>query len=178
MVRAARLPSSFVKHRGTGFAKQQVLSPAGGRRLHDVSKPGASTVLGPHDSDDGLWVRALLPGAQAVAVMHSGSGWPLAELDRQGGSDLFAGLVPASEARLGYLFQVDWGTHSSLLDDPYRFSFVLGEADVWLLAEGTHLRPFEQLGAHLREIDGVRGVAFAVWAPNARRVSVVADFNQ
>ena len=83
-------------------------------------------VLGPHDSDDGLWVRALLPGAQAVAVMHSGSGWPLAELDRQGGSDLFAGLVPASQARLGYLFQVDWGTHSSLLDDPDRFSFVLG----------------------------------------------------
>jgi 1,4-alpha-glucan branching enzyme len=135
-------------------------------------------VLGPHESNEGLWVRALLPGAKAVAVMHSGSGWPLAELDRQDGSDLFAGLVPASEARLGYRFKVDWGTHSSLLDDPYRFSFVLGETDVWLLAEGTHLRPFEQLGAHLREIDGVRGVAFAVWAPNARRVSVVGDFNQ
>ena len=60
-------------------------------------------VLGPHDSDDGLWVRALLPGAQAVAVMHSGSGWPLAELDRQGGSDLFAGpqvLPPAGGRRL------------------------------------------------------------------------------
>jgi len=135
-------------------------------------------VLGPHETDEGLHVRALLPGAKSVTVMQSGSGWPLAELDRQGGSDLFGGLVPASEARLGYHFHVDWGTHTSLLDDPYRFPLVLGATDVWLLAEGTHLRPFEQLGAHLREIDGVRGCAFAVWAPNARRVSVVGDFNQ
>jgi len=135
-------------------------------------------VLGPHQTDEGLRVRAVLPGAKSVTVMQSESGWPLAELDRQGGSELFAGLVPASEARLGYRFHVNWGTHSSLLEDPYRFPPVLGETDVWLLAEGTHLRPFEQLGAHLREMDGVRGVAFAVWAPNARRVSVVGDFNQ
>lgn len=135
-------------------------------------------VLGPHQTDEGLEIRALLPGAKFVTVMQSGSGWPLAELVRQGGSDLFAGLVPASEARLGYRFHIDWGGHTSLLEDPYRFPPVLGETDVWLLAEGTHLRPFEQLGAHLREMDGVRGVAFAVWAPNARRVSVVGDFNQ
>ena len=135
-------------------------------------------VLGPHQTDEGLKVRALLPGARAVTVVQSQSGWPLAELDRRGRSDLFSGLVPASEARLGYRFNVDWGTHSSLLEDPYRFPPVLAETDVWLLAEGTHLRPFEQLGAHLREIDGVRGVSFAVWAPNARRVSVVGDFNQ
>ncbi len=134
-------------------------------------------VLGPHRTDEGLWVRALLPGARSVAVLHSGSGWPLARLDRQGDSDLFAALVPASEARLGYHFEVDWGSHGSQLQDPYRFPPVLGATDVWLLAEGTHLRPFEQLGAHLREMDGVRGVAFAVWAPNARRVSVVGNFN-
>jgi 1,4-alpha-glucan branching enzyme len=62
-------------------------------------------------------------------------------------------------------------------DDPYRFPTVLGEMDVWLLAEGSHLRPFERLGAHLCEIDGVAGTAFAVWAPDAQRVSVVGDFN-
>ncbi|MBO9515511.1 MAG: 1,4-alpha-glucan branching protein GlgB [Variovorax sp.] len=135
-------------------------------------------VLGPHETDEGLRVRALLPGAKSVTVMQSGSGWPLAQLDRKPGSDLFAGLVPASQARLGYHFHVDWGSHSSLIDDPYRFPMVLGATDAWLLAEGTHLRPYEPLGAHLREIDGVRGVAFAVWAPNARRVSVVGDFNQ
>jgi 1,4-alpha-glucan branching enzyme len=135
-------------------------------------------VLGPYQDEDGLWVRALLPGARSVAVVQGSSGWLLAELQRQGASDVFAALVPAAEARLGYLLQVDWGTHSSQLEDPYRFPPVLGATDVWLLAEGTHLRPFERLGAHLAEIDGVRGVAFAVWAPNARRVSVVGDFNQ
>ncbi|MDM0039605.1 1,4-alpha-glucan branching protein GlgB [Variovorax sp. J22G21] len=135
------------------------------------------SVLGPHETADGLEVRVLLPGAQAVAVMHGGSGWPLAILERVPGTDLFAGLVPEKPARLGYRLRVDWEHHSSEIDDPYRFPPVLGEMDVWLLAEGTHLRPFEQLGAHLREIDHVRGVAFAVWAPNARRVSVVGNFN-
>jgi hypothetical protein len=134
-------------------------------------------VLGPHETARGLVVRALLPGAQGVTVLHARSGWPLATLERHEGSDLFAGLVPAAQARMGYAFQVDWGSHVSRIDDPYRFPFVLGDTDIWLLAEGTHLRPWERLGAHLREMDGVKGVAFAVWAPNARRVSVVGDFN-
>ncbi|MES2530964.1 MAG: 1,4-alpha-glucan branching protein GlgB [Pseudomonadota bacterium] len=133
--------------------------------------------LGPHRTSEGLWVRALLPGARQVAVVHAGSGDPLALLTRQGDSDLFAGLVPAAPARLGYRLNVRWEKHSSELEDPYRFPPVLGDTDVWLLAEGTHLRPWERLGAHLREFEGVRGVAFAVWAPNARRVSVVGDFN-
>ena len=135
-------------------------------------------VLGPHRTPEGLRVRALLPGAHEVAVVHAGSGDPLALLTRQGDSDVFAGLVPAAPATLGYRFHVRWAHHSAELEDPYRFPPVLGETDLWLLAEGTHLRPWERLGAHLREIDGVRGVAFAVWAPNARRVSVVGDFNQ
>lgn len=134
-------------------------------------------VLGPHQTAGGLEVRVLLPGASAVAVMHAGSGWPLATLERAPGTDFFSGLVPAQPARLGYRLRVDWAQHISEIEDPYRFPPVLGEMDVWLLAEGTHLRPFEQLGAHLREIDGVKGVAFAVWAPNARRVSVVGPFN-
>ena len=136
------------------------------------------SVLGPHMSSEGFCIRALLPGARSVAVVHARSGDALAVLARHGYSDVFAALVPAAPARLGYLLQVDWGSHTSELEDPYRFGPVLGDTDVWLLAEGTHLRPFEQLGAHLREIDGVRGVAFAVWAPNAKRVSVVGDFNQ
>ena len=134
-------------------------------------------VLGPHESSEGLWVRALLPGAREVGVMHAASGDALAVLERQGDSDLFAALVPAAPARLGYRLHVHWGTHASVLEDPYRFGYVLGDTDVWLLAEGTHLRPYERLGAHLREMGGVKGVAFAVWAPNARRVSVVGDFN-
>ncbi|MFN3545826.1 MAG: histidine kinase, partial [Thiobacillus sp.] len=80
--------------------------------------------------------------------------------------------------RLGERLQVQWESGlSSVLDDPYRFPLVLGEMDVWLLGEGTHLRPFEVLGAHPGAMLGVDGTRFAVWAPNASRVSVVGDFN-
>jgi len=154
------------------------LLPADIQALMRAEHGDPFAVLGPHETADGLEVRALMPGARQVAVVHSRTGWPLSILARHEGSDLFSGLVPAAEARMGYSFQVDWESgHASRLEDPYRFPFVLGETDVWLLAEGTHLRPWERLGAHLREIDGVKGVAFAVWAPNARRVSVVGDFN-
>jgi 1,4-alpha-glucan branching enzyme len=65
----------------------------------------------------------------------------------------------------------------SLIEDPYRFGKVLGDMDVWLLGEGSHLRPYEILGATPRTLEGVAGTSFAVWAPNASRVSVVGDFN-
>ncbi|MDQ7956032.1 MAG: 1,4-alpha-glucan branching protein GlgB [Pseudomonadota bacterium] len=135
-------------------------------------------VLGPHDTPEGLCIRAFLPGARSVGVVHAASGDPLAVLQRQGDSDLFAALVPAAPARMGYRLRVQWAHQVQLLDDPYRFPPVLGETDVWLLAEGTHLRPWERLGAHLLNWQGAKGVAFAVWAPHAQRVSVVGEFNQ
>jgi 1,4-alpha-glucan branching enzyme len=61
--------------------------------------------------------------------------------------------------------------------DPSRFASTLGDLDLHLLGEGTHLRAYEKLGAHPRVLDGVAGASFAVWAPNARSVSVVGDFN-
>ena len=136
------------------------------------------SVLGPHDTPEGLCIRAYLPGARSVGVVHAASGDPLAVLQRQGDSDLFAALVPAAPARMGYRLRVQWDHQVQLLDDPYRFPPVLGETDVWLLAEGTHVRPWERLGAHLLHWQGAKGVAFAVWAPHARRVSVVGEFNQ
>ena len=63
------------------------------------------------------------------------------------------------------------------VDDPYRFPPVLGDMDIWLMGEGTHLRPFEVLGAQQRTLLGVAGTSFAVWAPNASAVSVIGDFN-
>ncbi len=129
-------------------------------------------VLGPH-AEDGAWiVRALLPGAVSVEIVQGTT--ILAGLARQGDSDVFAGSVPGP---VQYQLRVDWGTHQQTIDDPYRFAPVLGELDLWLLAEGTHYRPYEKLGAHLLEHDGVHGVNFAVWAPNAQRVSVVGNFN-
>ena len=88
---------------------------------------------------------------------------------------LFEGTTAASGH---YQLRVRWHDGSeTLIEDPYRFGTVLGEMDVWLLSEGSHLRPYEILGATPRSMDGVAGTAFAVWAPNATRVSVVGDFN-
>jgi 1,4-alpha-glucan branching enzyme len=89
------------------------------------------------------------------------------------------GVFELSAEGLGeYRLRATWpdGQHTDF-DDPYRFGPLLGEMDAWLLAEGTHLRPFEVLGAHSRTMGGVAGTGFAVWAPNAARASVVGDFN-
>jgi len=135
-------------------------------------------VLGPHRAADGqAWVRAFLPGASAVAVVGTG-GQPLGELLLRHGDGVWEGPVALAEGNRAYRLQVAWaGGPVQVLDDPYRFGAVLGELDAWLLAEGTHLRPFEVLGATPRVHEGVTGTGFAVWAPNARRVSVVGDFN-
>jgi len=133
-------------------------------------------VLGMRPEDGAHVVRTLLPGAVHVDVMQGAD--ILASLSRQGDSDVFAALVPGLKQPVPYTLRVDWGSHQQEIDDPYRFAPVLGATDLWLLAEGTHYRPYEKLGAHLLEHEGVHGVNFAVWAPNARRVSVVGSFNQ
>jgi 1,4-alpha-glucan branching enzyme len=132
-------------------------------------------VLGPHaDAGGECRVRAVLPGAEAVHLLQSGAAAaPLARLHTDG---LFEGVLPAPG---DYRLQVLWSDgRAEVLEDAYRFGPVLGEIDAWLLAEGTHLRPFEVLGAHPRRHQDVDGTAFAVWAPNASRVSVVGDFNR
>jgi 1,4-alpha-glucan branching enzyme len=130
-------------------------------------------VLGPHPGPDGSpWVRAYLPGAASALVVAGARAWPLKLRD---GAGLWEGPVGAPGL---YQLRVRWQDGSeSLIEDPYRFGPVLGDMDVWLLGEGSHLRPYEILGATPRVMDGVPGTAFAVWAPNATRVSVVGDFN-
>jgi 1,4-alpha-glucan branching enzyme len=134
-------------------------------------------VLGMHQESGGLVVRALLPGAIGVRLVETATARRLAALERIGQSDVFEAIVPRRKNRFAYRLRVDWGSHEQDLEDPYRFPPILGEMDVWLLAEGTHYRPYEKLGAHLTQIEGVSGTSFAVWAPNARRVSVVGGFN-
>ena len=70
-----------------------------------------------------------------------------------------------------------FGDNEVELEDPYRFPPVLSDFDLYLLGEGNHLTLYDKLGAHPIELEGVQGVSFVVWAPNARRVSVVSDFN-
>jgi 1,4-alpha-glucan branching enzyme len=136
-------------------------------------------VLGPHAAAGGRGcLRAFLPGAEQVSAVSAKNGTALAVLDRLHPDGLFETALTRAKLNAGYRLQVQWpGGVSELIDDPYRFGPMLGEMDVWLMAEGTHLRPDEVLGAAPREIDGVAGTGFAVWAPNALRVSVVGDFN-
>jgi 1,4-alpha-glucan branching enzyme len=131
-------------------------------------------VLGPHrDAAGSTWVRAFLPGAAAVQVVAGAHAWHLQQRHADG---VFEG---DTHAGLGhYQLRVRWSDGGeSLIEDPYRFGAVLGDMDVWLLGEGSHLRPFEVMGAMPREMEGVAGTSFVVWAPNASRVSVVGDFN-
>ncbi|MCX7512189.1 1,4-alpha-glucan branching protein GlgB [Frateuria sp. STR12] len=130
-------------------------------------------VLGPHQADGQRVVRTLQPGAQAVEAID-GQGQVLAALPPLA-DGLFAGEVPGQGA---YRLRVHWPTAVQDLDDPYAFGTMLEGHDLDLLAQGQHPEVHRQLGAHPLAIEGVPGVRFAVWAPNARRVSVVGDFNQ
>ena len=151
---------------------------------HDVALIcGAShgdpfSVLGPHRLGNGRTsVRAFLPDAEQVLVVATSTQRVLATLAKRHEDGFFERAL-TSALKLPYQLQVRWADGSeAVLQDPYRFGPVLGDMDVWLLSEGTHLRPFEVLGARPFSMHGVAGTRFAVWAPNASRVSVVGDFN-
>ncbi|MDA8232258.1 MAG: 1,4-alpha-glucan branching protein GlgB [Magnetospirillum sp.] len=131
-------------------------------------------VLGPHRSRGFIVVRTFQPQARRVWVV---GGAEPAEMIRVHPEGLFA--VRVAEGAMGrYRLRLELPDgRVEEIEDPYRFPPLLGDLDIHLLVEGTHLRTFETLGAHCRTVDGVAGVHFAVWAPNARRVSVVGDFN-
>ncbi len=130
-------------------------------------------VLGPHESKGRVLVRAFVPGARSVEVLAR-DGTPLVTLARRHDGGFFEGILPA---RVGYLLRASNEGGSWTIDDPYAYGPVLGAMDDWLLGEGTHVRLYDRLGAHVIVHEGVAGVHFAVWAPNASRVSVVGDFN-
>ncbi len=134
-------------------------------------------VLGPHAGREGMVsVRALLPAARGVAaVTPDGTVSPLRAVHPAG---FWEGEVPGRRLPLEYRLRVvdDQGQVSEV-EDPYRFPPTLTPYDLHLLGEGTHYRLFERLGAHPIRHEGVEGVRFVVWAPNARRVSVVGDWN-
>ncbi|MFC7703577.1 1,4-alpha-glucan branching protein GlgB [Plastorhodobacter daqingensis] len=123
-------------------------------------------ILGPHGGE----VRVFAPQAAEVAVLAGGKVTPLPRVHPEG---FFAGPAPGRDYRLA----MKAGNHEWEVDDPYRFGPVLGEMDEYLVAEGRHRRLYDRLGAHPMTHEGTEGVAFAVWAPNARRVSVVGHFN-
>ncbi|WP_026912228.1 1,4-alpha-glucan branching protein GlgB [Patulibacter minatonensis] len=133
-------------------------------------------LLGAHPTKDGAVVRVWRPDAYGV-VVHPESGDPV-EAERIDDAGLFQVEVPGAEVPLRYGLEVDYGQHGTFpVDDPYRHAPTVGDLDLHLMGEGRHEALWERLGAHVRELDGVRGTSFAVWAPNARSVSVVGEFN-
>jgi 1,4-alpha-glucan branching enzyme len=145
--------------------------------------------LGPHwierDGRPALAIRVLWPGAEGVSIIGiANQAIPAARIHPDG---LFEALVspetaPArqgesvSPAAYRLRFRFPGGVAAEWYD-PYAFPPLLSEYDLYLSGEGTHYLKYEKLGAHVREVAGVRGVHFGVWAPNAKRVSVVGDFD-
>jgi len=142
--------------------------------------------LGPHTVEiagaERPIIRAFLPHAREVSVVFD-DGRPTLRAQRIHPDGLFEAIFPAGAARpaapASYRLHIrDAEGASREIHDPYAFPPLLSDFDLHLIGEGTHYQKYEKLGAHLRESAGVRGVHFGVWAPNARRVSVVGDFNR
>ena len=143
----------------------------------DASNGDPFATLGMHETEQGIEIRTLLPDASRVMVIERESGKEITELDCVDERGFFGGVIPNCRHFFAYQLQVFWGNESQIVEDPYRFHPMIDDLEQWLLSEGSMLRPYEVLGAHFMECDGVSGVNFRLWAPNARRVSIVGDFN-
>jgi 1,4-alpha-glucan branching enzyme len=132
-------------------------------------------VLGAHPTDRGAVVRVYKPDALAVRVLPEDREPVELEPIHPGG--VFEAEIEGAKLPLRYRLEVEYTSGTFTMGDPYRFLPSLGELDLYLAGEGRHEELYGRLGAHVRELDGTQGVAFAVWAPAARSVSVVGDFN-
>lgn len=137
-------------------------------------------VLGMHASQEpGLVVvRCFEPLAERIEVLERASGRVRGELRQTDAGGLFVGELPSPEGRFAYRLRIHAIDGERETDDAYAFTPWLGEQDRRALTEGNHWYAYRALGAHPDCMDGVQGVAFVVWAPNARRVSVIGAFNR
>src|SRR5919202_3306648 len=135
-------------------------------------------VLGPHHDNGDVVFRAFQPAAKHMDVRLLPSG-DVRPMDKRDPSGLFELRVrSAGDEFPDYRLRIAFpGDHVLEIDDPYRYGRVLTDFDLYLLGEGTHHRAYEKLGAHRIMVGPTTGVHFAVWAPNADRVSVIGDFN-
>ncbi|MEU4524063.1 1,4-alpha-glucan branching protein GlgB [Amycolatopsis sp. NPDC024027] len=144
-------------------------------RLLAGSHHDPHSVLGVHAVGKGFAARALLPGAKAVTLCAGEHKYPMEPVI----DALFAVAVPEHPG--DYRLEVEYDGHTATSDDPYRWLPTVGELDLHLIGEGRHERLWEVLGAHVRSYETpngvVEGTSFAVWAPNARGIRVIGDFN-
>ena len=144
--------------------------------LARARRPDPFSVLGPHVVDGRLVIRTIQPAAARVSV--AGIGGEAREMLRRHDAGIFEATFDVDRI-------VDYRLHVAYrdgrveeIDDPYRYGRVLSDYDLYLFGEGNHTRIYERLGAHPMRIGTADGVHFAVWAPNAERVSAVGDFNE
>ena len=137
-----------------------------------------STILGRRQLGDAVSIRTFQPWAADVAVVNSETG-ERAQMDRLHEDGLFAAELDASWANAAYHFEADADAEQpEVFGDPYCYPPLLTDYDVYLFSQGEHHKIYQKLGAHIRTIDGVTGVNFAVWAPNCYRVALIGDFNR
>ncbi|MBL0407376.1 1,4-alpha-glucan branching protein GlgB [Microvirga aerilata] len=151
-----------------GVDEEQVRALVGGLHRDPFS------ILGQHPTAHGSIIRVFMPGAETVELLARDTGTPLTRLERVHAEGLFVGVLSHQAA---YRLRIAWPEAVQETEDPYSFGMLLGELDLHLIGQGTHYELSHVLGAQATLVDGVPGVRFAVWAPNARRVSVVGDFN-
>ena len=131
-------------------------------------------VLGPHRTAQGWELRCFLPGMREASVVLLEGEFPMERVHEAG---FFASILPHPAS--AYMIRaVPQGGEPVLLEDPYRFPALASDHDIHLFCEGTNYQSYRLFGARLMEVDGVRGVRFAVWAPHAEAVLVVGDFNR
>ncbi|WP_009962912.1 1,4-alpha-glucan branching protein GlgB [Verrucomicrobium spinosum] len=148
------------------------------RKILDATHTDPFSYLGPHVSADGkVTVRSLQPQAHTLSVVLNATGETFVG-DLLHPNGLFEVALPSK--CWGQPYELVWHTQDGKVhrqSDPYSFGLCLGEQDMHYFREGKHWHLYEVLGAHRRTFNGIEGVLFAVWAPNAKRVSVVGDFN-
>lgn len=134
------------------------------------------SILGLHRVGNLLSLRSFQPGASKVDLVLADKDRPI-PMELIDPAGLFAAIISGEIDVTAYRLRVHHGEHAETVEDPYRFGPYLGELDEHLFREGTFYDAYNRLGAHIVHHEGCDGINFAVWAPNARRVSVVGDFN-
>jgi 1,4-alpha-glucan branching enzyme len=149
---------------------------AAARAIIEARHGDPFSYLGMHQQGGKIFVRVFLPWARRMWVLKRDSGEVAGELPRIHESGLFSGPV-GDPPRFPYRLRAEGDYGPVEFDDIYSFPPVLGDTDIHLLGEGRHYEAYAVMGAHCRALEGVDGVAFAVWAPNAKRVSVIGEWN-
>jgi len=150
------------------------ISDADAQALVRAEHANPFSILGPHADAEGLVVRSYQPDALELELIDSNTGETLQRLQQPQIPGLFVGRLAQGQ---DYLLRIRWASGIQETEDPYSFGPLLGDMDMYLFSEGNHRDLAHCLGAQVLTVAVVSGVRFAVWAPNARRVSIVGHFN-